>query len=164
MSKQRAFIYYWLPVLVCMALIFSASSDQGSFKHSSRIVGPFLHWLFPTISDGAVHLAVIIVRKCAHLTEFAVLSLLIWRAFSKPQRNDLRPWQWSVAGKTILLVLLYAASDEFHQLFVPSREGSVRDVVIDTTGGVCGLLLLWAVGKALGWWRAKPLAAQDTVT
>ena len=156
MTKSRSFLWYWLPVLIWMAVIFSASSDSGSFRHSSSIVGPIVRWLFPNISEEALHSFVVFVRKCAHLTEFAILALLIWRAFRKPVSKDGRPWDWPLAGKTIVFVLLYASSDEFHQLFVPSRQASVVDVMIDTTGGACGLLLLWALGRWLAWWSAHP--------
>ena len=67
-----------------MALIFSASGDRASFSHSSRIIGPIVRWLFPQLSDEAVHAIVVLVRKCAHLAEYAVLALLLWRALRKP--------------------------------------------------------------------------------
>ncbi len=134
-----------------MCVIFSASSDQMSFAHSSRIIGPIVRWLFPHLSEETVHTIVVLARKCAHVTEYAILSLLVWRALRKPVRNDTRPWQWKEAARTALLVLLYAASDEFHQLFVPSRQASVVDVLIDTAGGVLALLFIWS----LGIWRKR---------
>jgi hypothetical protein len=136
-----------------MAVIFSASSDQMSFPHSSRIIAPLVRWLWPGASDAAVHDIVVCVRKGGHLAEFAILALLIWRALAKPVRGTPLPWRWSMAVRTVLFVLLYAASDEFHQLFVPSREASVWDVMIDTIGGVVGLLVLWVLGRWRGWWR-----------
>ena len=145
--KTRSFLRYWLPVLVWMCVIFSASSDQMSFQHSSRIIGPFLHWLFPHLSDETIHSAVVTVRKCAHLTEYAALALLLWRALRKPAQPGPAPWQWSKAGLVLALVALYAASDEFHQAFVPSRQASVWDVLLDTTGAAIALLCLWAVGR-----------------
>ena len=147
MLKTRSFFRYWLPVLVWMGVIFSASSDRMSFQHSSRIIGPFLHWLFPHLSDEAVHAVVIFVRKCAHLTEYAVLALLLWRALRRPAEPVPAPWQWSKAGLVLALVALYAASDEIHQAFVPSREACVRDVLLDTTGAALALLCLWTVWR-----------------
>src|SRR5258708_28576368 len=108
-----------------MAIIFSASSDTMSFQHSSRILAPIIHWLFPQLSEGTVFGIVFYIRKCAHLTEYAVLALLFWRALRKPVRRDPRPWRWSEARQAILLVGLYAASDEFHQLFVPQPDGKL---------------------------------------
>jgi len=132
-----------------MAVIFSASSDRMSFQHSSRIIGPFLHWLLPHLSNESVESIVFVIRKCAHLTEFAILGLLLWRALRKPVRNDTRPWSWPIATRTILLVMLYAGTDEFHQAFVPSRQASVLDVLLDATGAICALLLVWAIRR----WR-----------
>ena len=92
------------------------------------------------------------VRKCAHLAEYAVLALLLWRALRKPPEPDAPPWRWSEAGLVLALVALYAASDEFHQTFVPSRQGCVRDVLLDTAGGAFGLLCLWAAGRLRKRW------------
>jgi VanZ family protein len=150
--KLRTFIKYWLPVLVWMVLIFSASSDAKSFQHSSRILGPLLHWLLPQLSEETISAVVFFVRKCAHITEYAVLALLFWRALRKPVRRDPRPWRWTEARSALLLVALYAASDEFHQLFVPHRDGKVGDVFIDLSGGVVGLLLLWGIGRLRRHW------------
>jgi VanZ family protein len=147
--KLRLFFKYWLPALFWMALIFSASSDANSFKHSSRIIVPLLHWLFPQMPDDTIYLIVLLVRKCAHLTEYAVLALLLWRALRKPMKNDPRPWLWCEARLTLLIVALYAASDEFHQIFVPTRTAQVSDVFVDTAGGAASLLALWIIGR----WR-----------
>jgi VanZ family protein len=147
--KLRPFLKYWLPVLIWMALIFSASSDSHSYEHSSLFVEPFLHWLFPRMSQSRVEVIHYFIRKCMHLTEYAMLALLFWRALRQPVKNDPRPWNWHDARLTLLLVMLYAASDEFHQLFVSSRDAAVHDVLIDTVGGAAGLLALWTLGR----WR-----------
>jgi VanZ family protein len=149
---MRSFTRYWLPVLVWMAVIFSASSDSLSFQHSSRIIGPLVRWLFPHLSDEAVRDTVVFVRKCAHVTEFGILALLVWRALHKPKRDCPRPWQWPEAGRVTLLVMLYGASDELHQFFVASRQASVADVLLDTGGAVAALVLLWRVGRCRGRW------------
>ena len=149
MSKPRPFLKYWLPVLLWIGLIFSASSDSNSFARSSRILAPLLHWLFPHLPEDTVNLIVLLGRKGAHLTEYAVLALLLWRAWRRPVKNDARPWDWREARLVLLSVALYAASDEFHQLFVPSRDAAVHDVFIDTAGGAAGLFALWLFGR----WR-----------
>ncbi len=150
MPKLRAFLKYWLPLLIWMAVIFAASSDAKSFEHSSRILAPLLRWLFPKISDDTVHLIVFIARKCCHLAEYAVLALLVWRALNR-FTNHLAPWSWPKVGGTLLIVFLYASSDEFHQIFVPTRTPAIHDVVIDTIGGAIGLFALWLVGR----WRKR---------
>lgn len=143
----RPFLKSWLPVLVWMALIFTASSDTHSYERSSRLIAPLLYWLFPHISAGTVDRVVFIARKCAHLTEYSVFALLLWRAIRRPQKNHPRPWNWREARLTLLLVMLYAASDEFHQVFVPTRTPALHDVMIDTLGGAAGLFALWLLGR-----------------
>jgi VanZ family protein len=183
--KLRVFLKYWLPVLIWMALIFSASSDTRSFARSSRILAPLLHWLFPQMPEDTVNLIVLIIRKCAHMTEYAVLALLFWRALRQPVKNDSHPpawpepsptpqaepqpgcmpecesrtlrrgegpWNWRTVRLVLLLVALYAASDELHQRFVASRDSAVQDVLIDTAGGAAGLLALWRYGRGRKHW------------
>ena len=151
MSKLRVFLKYWVVILLWFALIFLASSDTKSAGRSSRIIKPIVLWLFPQASAKAVEEVVLGVRKCAHLTEYAVLALLFWRAFRKPVKNDTRPWSWRLAGAAMLGAMLYAATDEMHQRFVPGRFGTLHDVVIDATGGALGLLALWTWGR----WRKR---------
>jgi VanZ family protein len=140
--KLRAFLKFWLPVLFWMALIFTASADAHSYEHSSRLVEPFLRWLFPKMSQTNVEKIHHVMRKCAHLTEYAILAGLLWRALHL-SKNNLPSWSWPKVGGTLLLVFIFAATDEFHQSFVPTRTPLVSDVFIDTTGGVIGLLVLW---------------------
>jgi VanZ family protein len=142
MPRLRAFLKYWLPVLFWMAVIFTASCDAKSFEHSSRLIAPLLHWLFPHMANKTVNLIVFLARKCAHLAEYAVFGLLVWRALNR-SKNNLAPWSWPKVGGTLLIVFLYASSDEFHQRFVPTRTPRIHDVVIDTIGGAIGLFALW---------------------
>jgi VanZ family protein len=150
--RIRSFVKYWLPLLVWMGIIFSASSDSGSFQHSSRIVAPLVRWLLPNLSDEAVYAIVVFVRKCAHLAEYAVLALLLWRALRRESTQGNTAWRWSKAGLVLVLVALYASSDEIHQAFVPSREASIWDVMLDTTGAAFGLACLWGIGRLRKRW------------
>ena len=78
------------------------------------------------------------------------LALLLWRAIRQPDKKIPRTpvaterseggWNWDEAGLALSIVFLYAASDEFHQIFVPTRTPLVSDVFIDTAGGAIGLL------------------------
>ena len=135
-----------------MLVIFSFSADSRSSQRSSRFIGPFLHWLKPDISEVAVERIVFAVRKAAHTMEYAILALLLWRARRQPRRPDLRPWRWNEAGFAWMIATIYAASDEWHQSFVPNREAHASDVVIDATGAALGLLALRLVGRWRKWW------------
>lgn len=148
--KLRWFAKYWLPVLAWMALIFSVSGDSKSAHRSSRLIEPFVRWLFPDVGDETVWTVVLVVRKCAHLTEYAVLALLLWRALRELTGGV--GWSWRVARNAWVCVIVYAITDEIHQTFVPNRQGSVWDVLIDSIGGAAGLLALWALGRWRKWW------------
>ena len=118
-----------------------------SFQHTSRFIGPVVRWLFPHAGENTVHAVIFAVRKCAHLTEYAFLASLSWLAL-KTDRNS-GGWSWRRARNALLIVTMYAITDELHQSFVPSREGSVWDVLLDAIGGAFGLLFLWILGR----WR-----------
>jgi|SRR3954469_3666102 VanZ family protein len=148
--RVRAFLNFWLPALVWMTVIFSASSDNMSFEHSSRVIGPLLRWLMPNLSAEATHAIVVFIRKLAHLTEFALLGILCYRALRHDQDHHQYGWRWSTASLALGISAAYACTDEIHQMFVPSREASLRDVLIDTSGAALGLFLLWIFFRTKG--------------
>ena len=125
-----------------MTLIFLGSTDLLSGEHTSRFLAPFLRWLIPGISESAIATVRLFIRKAAHLTEYAILAGWVMAALQRSFNP--RHWQWRARTFALALgvCLLYAASDEWHQSFVPSRQGCVRDVAIDTAGALGGLLLL----------------------
>lgn len=134
-----------------MALIYTASGDTQSAQHSSRIVVPIIKWVFPDISWHGIEKIIFLSRKCAHLTVYAVLAILLWVALLGTLELKTRQWSWKPVTLILGAIFIYAASDELHQTFVPSRQGTISDVLIDTTGAAIGLFLIWAIGK----WRKK---------
>ena len=135
-----------------MVVIFSASADSHSYQHSSTLFEPLLHWLFPAMSQDHVEQVHHLFRKCGHLTEYAILALLLWRAIHQWKPTPSRRWHWDEAGLALSIVLFYASSDEIHQIFVPTRTALTTDVLIDTSGGATALLFLWLAGKIFKRW------------
>jgi VanZ family protein len=93
-----------------------------------------------------------LVRKAAHFTEYAILAVLIHHALGLVSG-------WSAQRRVAVawaLAVLYAASDEFHQSFVPGRGPAVTDVVIDACGALAGLLLWRILAR---WWAARRMPA-----
>jgi VanZ family protein len=127
----RGFLKSWLPVLAWMTFIFIGSTDLLSAEHTSRFIGPFLRWFAPDISDATIASVQLVVRKCAHLTEYAILAALLYRALRRSS-------DWAVA-LSFVIAAVYATLDEFHQSFVASRTGSLWDVAIDCLGAMVGL-------------------------
>ena len=146
MPKTRILLRYWLPLAAWMMIIFFASSDRQSFHHSSRIIGPLLHWIFPGITAETEDQLVFLCRKGAHFLEYAFLGILAWLALRSLQPRP-RPWNRNDAVKALTIVFVYAISDEIHQAYVPSRQGAAVDVLIDTAGGAAGLFLVSAVRR-----------------
>lgn len=107
----------WLPAIVVAAIIFALSAQ------------PHLH-----VAEGSLDL---VLRKCAHLTVYALLAVACVRGLA---HHGLAQRAQLLGGGA--LALAYAISDEFHQTFVPGRSGAPRDVAIDLIGIVAGLLLL----------------------
>ncbi|MBI1839673.1 MAG: VanZ family protein [Verrucomicrobia bacterium] len=143
--KRNAY-KHWLIVLVWILVIFGASSDAGSSNRTSRIIGPIVRLLYPAISDQALDHVVVAVRKTAHVTEYALLALFVWRAIHRSRHLGPPRWSWEPreAFWSWALATAYAGSDEIHQLFVPSRTGQVQDVLIDSFGACLGLCFVWA--------------------
>jgi VanZ family protein len=102
----------WLPVVVWAAVIFAFSS-------------------VPALNSGLGTWDTVL-RKGAHMTEYAILAVLLVRATGS--------YAWAFG-----LTVAYAASDEVHQLFVRGRHGSPVDVAIDAVGALIGLAV----------WRSK---------
>ena len=108
MSTSRM-LRLWLPVVLSAGLIFGLSSS-------------------PSLDSGLGTWDEVL-RKCAHVTEYAILGLLLVRALGREL-------------PALLLGVAYAASDELHQHFVTGRHGAPVDVAIDTAGLLIGIVLV----------------------
>jgi VanZ family protein len=142
---SKLFLKSWLPVFIWMAVIFCLSTDFGSARETGGLLEPLLRWFWPGVTHEVIEWCHFIVRKCGHLSEYALLAVLIWRAMEKPFLVKTHPCTLRIAGRAWLLAAAYAGTDEFHQAFVPSRTASIRDVAIDSFGALLGLLAIVGV-------------------
>ncbi len=124
------------PVLAWACFVLFASSSNFSASNTSRIIRPLLLWLFPDISEATLASIHFAVRKTAHFSEYALLALLAARAFRTSQKRGLKEHWWPAA---FALVACVALVDEYHQTFVPGREGSIYDSLLDMAGGATAL-------------------------
>lgn len=140
--------------------MFVFSSDLGSITHTRSFLDPLIQFLVPGISSEGLHTAQLVIRKSAHLFEYAVLSVLWCSALN---RGDIKR-KLSPVFIALFIAIFYAGLDELHQGFVKSRTGSVADVGIDALGAGFGVLLLTGgtalsmsskakiKAKYFGWW------------
>jgi len=131
-------ILRWIPAILWAAVILGASTDTFSAGHSGEWLSSFIirivgHPLAPRRFD-ILHK---IVRKCAHLLEYGILGALLFRAV-RGEEGGFRA-RWAVVS--VALALCVAATDEWHQFFIPSRTPSAWDVLLDCAGaGIAQLL------------------------
>ncbi|APC38666.1 VanZ family protein [Clostridium estertheticum] len=131
----------WILVIGWMIIIFIFSSQVGEVSNENNkfviyvfnLLGLNLNNIFGTLSN-------FIVRKASHFTEYFILYMLIYRAMNKGKKIDMK-----IFIASILIVFLYACSDEFHQSFVPGRGPALRDVMVDTCGGLTAFLFIYIV-------------------
>lgn len=166
MKKLSLRLFYIGPVVLWMLVIFGASARSDSGAESMSLLVRALAFLVPQevgkltpdLLDALNHIS----RKAAHITEYAILTLLMVRAL---QFGQARLKRWSLPGAALLGVL-YACSDEIHQIFVPSRGPSFTDVLIDSIGIALALagIALWFALKSLEsrLWRANALSSPPT--
>jgi VanZ family protein len=155
--QWQRWLFDYAPPLLLMLIIFMASTDVGSSVHSGRALHHVLTWLGLAERMSTARFDEInhYVRKAGHLTEYALLAVLIHRALNSTRMSAGRGrsrWATRWVLTSLGLVILYAASDELHQRFVASRTSSVWDVLLDTLGGAVGLALKWAWE---GRWRRR---------
>src|SRR3989442_11134711 len=127
-----------------MGVIMLRAPDTGSAAPGGELLLPLLHWLRPWASPGDVAAIHGLVRKGAHLPEYAILAALWYRAFTRGRRLTPPTAGWLAFG----ISLAWATLDEWHQAFLPSRTSSATDVGIDGAGAAVALIV------ACRGWRA----------
>lgn len=127
-KKLSKRIIAYIPSLIMLGIIFGFSSQNGaSSGHLSAVLFDYCdHFLHLPISRD---IGIIIIRKAAHMSEFALLTLTLDYALYQNDHQHIRL-------KALLLCLLFACLDEWHQTFVAGRTGLLTDVIIDTSGGL----------------------------
>ena len=135
MNKKVYVVISWLAVFFWMLLIFRLSS-QPAFKSNDLSLGitdriiRFLGTLIRVDIERLNH----IVRKGAHFSAYLILAILIFNAVNQSKISG-----WKSVVLVVSLCVLYAISDEVHQLFVEGRSGQPSDVLIDSIGVATGV-------------------------
>jgi VanZ family protein len=129
--KRRSF---WLAMLLLWCLAIYNFSEQPVFndEYSSNFFSQF-GW-----SEAAADTIDFMARKLAHAVVFSLLAYLALRAMGN--------WRWQYPAAWVYTTL-YALSDEWHQLHVPGRTGSLRDVAIDSAAAFVLIMILYFWGK-----------------
>lgn len=156
-AKKICVIVSHVLVVIWMIVIFWFSAQPG--EDSADLSGGISH-LFMTILNQVFHLgwdeAQVLemtaiwdypIRKIAHMTEFGILAVLVFGAIKYYAKIATKRMHYMVAWG---ISVCYAATDEFHQLFVPDRSGNLFDVCVDALGACIALMLLYLVRRIYG--------------
>ena len=140
MSRKAKIVAKLLPIIAWMLVIFLMSNEVStdSTARSDEIVRTIKSIGVSTPAD----LLTFLVRKAAHISAYFVLGILIF--------NLLKEYNLGVKKMifiSIAIAMLYACTDELHQMFVPGRSGEVRDVLIDTAGAAVGVVVYAALSS-----------------
>lgn len=124
----------------------SQGMSDGVIVSIIKLLYPGFEGLGPDVQAAAIGMWSFPVRKAAHLSEYALLGLLTSNAVVQVERARVGYLNLRSDAKWLLLAalafcVLFAASDEFHQLFVEGRSGQLRDVLIDSDGAAIGVLV-----------------------
>jgi VanZ family protein len=150
-SPLRSWLRNWWPALAWAVFIFSMSTDSFSSEHTAWFFEPVIHWLAPSLRRAQIELIHHYIRKSAHFTEYFIFCALLYRSLRGPRTG----WRWIWAGAALLIAAGYSALDEFHQVFVSSREARVSDSLLDTVGAFFAIVVLWL------WTRWRSAAAAE---
>ena len=134
------YMRFWLPPLLWTGVIFAASNGSFSSSNTGGFLERLIHalgadWINPTVIE-AVHF---IIRKMSHVIEYAILSILVYRAV----RGERTGWNLRWAVVAILFAAVVGSIDEWHQAFVPGRTATPWDTVIDTLGAALAQVLFF---------------------
>ncbi|WP_032122939.1 VanZ family protein [Clostridium amazonitimonense] len=127
----------WALLIGWMILIFCFSAQPGDVSsEKSKFVMYVFNLLGLDLNTYFGELANFIVRKGAHFTEYFILFILTYRVMKYYFKEE------KLLLISFIITVGYACTDEFHQLFVPGRVGAIKDVLIDSSGGLFALLIV----------------------
>ncbi len=134
----------WLWTALWIAAIYALAGDRFSADDTGRFIEPLLRWLLRGVDADWLAGAHFALRRAAHVTEYAILSLLGLRAL---QLSFTRATPWLVVS-TLALVLVVATADESRQADSAERTGAVADVALDFASGFSALFVALAVQRS----------------
>ncbi len=132
----------WIAAILWLIVISIESTTYLSSSNTSRFLYPLLHYLFG-IDYAAFEPWHVVIRKSGHVFGYGLLCILLFRAWREtlPSATGAK---WTIRWATIAVVgtALAASLDEWHQSFIPTRTGTVRDVILDTSAAIAAQLAL----------------------
>ena len=133
----------WVALILWLIVIAIESTTYLSSQNTSHFLYPLMHFLFG-ISEAGFEPYHGFIRKSGHVFGYGLLSILLFRAWREtlPSSTGAK-WTFRWANIAVLGTCLVASLDEWHQSFLPTRTGTVHDVILDTCAGIAAQLALF---------------------
>ncbi len=152
--RRRVLLSAWIPAAICVVLIAISSSDIFSSDSTSHFLRPFAEGLFGHFANRFWDKLLYDLRKTGHFFGYGFVSVVFFRAwrmtFRLSRAYSAVTASLRAAAVALLSTLVLSSSDEFHQSFLPHRTGSPFDVLLDMSGAITCLLILFTfVGSLL---------------
>jgi len=129
------------------------STDTLSSEHTACVFEPILRWMIPSLTADQFETVHHVIRKCAHISEYFVFCLLLYRGV----RGDRKGWRCTWGLAALFCAAGYSVLDEIHQAFVASRTASAYDSLLDSIGALAAFGVLWA------WFRWRRSAREEKI-
>jgi VanZ family protein len=141
---QKHLLKTWIAAVLWLGIIVSESSNFGSAEHTGQLLYPLLHFLFGLeLAHFPTWHAVI--RKSGHFVGYFTLSWLLFRAWRDTFPYSGKSWAMRWARISFFMTAVVACMDEWHQTFLPSRTGNLRDVLLDCTAALVAQIILFLI-------------------
>lgn len=152
--RRRRPVLYWILVIIWMIMIFYLSHQPAGQSNglSTGITEKIIDMFKLIIPNVSIDLASFnhIIRKNAHFFVYLVLGILVVNGLNTSGVSGFR-----LVGLALFICVIYAMSDEIHQLYIQGRSGQVKDVIIDSTGALVGIEIYWGIKVTYRRWKRK---------
>ena len=139
--RRSGLIFLWVVTVAWAAQIYQFSTATFGGVFTTWLLTQILKLLHIVVAFPTFRLLHHLMRKGAHVTEYALFSMLLYYSLGGGHRE----WRRKPAIWALIIAGVYSLSDEFHQRFVPGRGPSIFDSGIDTAGAFLGILIVHGV-------------------
>ena len=139
---QKHLLKTWIAAILWLGLIVGESTNFASAEHTGQFLYPVLHYLFG-LQPAHFPTWHFLIRKTGHFVGYSTLSWLLFRAWRDTFPFPGGTWSIQWARISFFMTALVACLDEWHQTYLPSRTGTLHDVLLDSTAALAAQVVIF---------------------
>ena len=143
-AEQKDLLKTWIAAILWLGIILAESTNYGSAENTSRFLYPLLHFLFG-VDPAHFQVWHSVIRKTGHFVGYFTLSWLLFRSWRATFPFPGITWTIQWARISFFMTALVASLDEWHQSYLPSRTGTLHDVLLDSTAALVAQIVLFVL-------------------